>query len=59
MEILIAEDDPVSRRMLEKNLVKAGRKVVSTSNGREALESLTKNYYPIVITDWMMPVMAL
>ena len=55
--ILIAEDDPVSRRMLEKNLVKAGRKVVSTSNGREALESLKKNYYPIVITDWMMPVM--
>ena len=55
--ILIAEDDPVSRRMLEKNLVKAGRKVVSTSNGREALESLRKNYYPIVITDWIMPVM--
>ncbi len=54
--ILIAEDDPVSRRMLEKNLAKAGRKVVSTSNGREALNILAKNYYPIVITDWMMPV---
>ena len=55
--ILIAEDDPVGRRMLEKNLIKAGRKVVSTCNGREALESLKRNYYPIVITDWMMPVM--
>lgn len=55
--VLIAEDDPVSRQMLEKNLVKAGRKVVSTSNGQEAMECLKKNYYPIVITDWMMPVM--
>ena len=55
--ILIAEDDPVSRRILEKNLTRAGKEVTSVNDGREALEMLSKNYYPMVITDWMMPEM--
>ncbi len=55
--ILIAEDDPVSRRILEMNLTKADKEVTSVNDGREALEMLSKNYYPIVITDWMMPEM--
>ncbi len=55
--ILIAEDDPVSRLLLEKTLVKAGYEVASVTNGREALESFSKKFYPIVLTDWMMPEM--
>lgn len=53
--ILVAEDDPVSRRILEKTLTKSGMKVVTAENGREALELLEKTFFPIVITDWMMP----
>ena len=53
--LLVVEDDPVSRRILEKSLTKNGRKVVTASNGREALDLLEKNFFPIVITDWMMP----
>jgi CheY-like chemotaxis protein len=34
--ILIAEDDPVSRMLLEKTLVKAGYEVATVTNGREA-----------------------
>jgi diguanylate cyclase (GGDEF)-like protein len=49
------EDDPVSRRILEKSLTKSGMKVVTAENGREALELLEKTFFPIVITDWMMP----
>lgn len=55
--ILIAEDNPVSRRLLEKNLEKAGHRVVSASNGREALDLFQKQFCPMVITDWMMPEM--
>jgi len=53
--LLVVEDDPVSRRILEKSLTKNGRKVVTASNGREALDLLEKTFFPIVITDWMMP----
>jgi two-component system cell cycle response regulator len=55
--ILIAEDDPVSRMLLEKTLVKAGYEVATVTNGREALESFRKKFFPIVLTDWMMPEM--
>ena len=53
--LLVVEDDPVSRRILEKSLTKNGRKVVTAGNGREALDLLEKTFFPIVITDWMMP----
>ena len=53
--ILVVEDDPVSRRILEKSLAKGGMQVVTAENGREALDLLEKTFFPIVITDWMMP----
>ncbi|MCD6296781.1 MAG: diguanylate cyclase [Deltaproteobacteria bacterium] len=53
--ILIAEDNPVSRKFLEKSLVRGGYTVMAAENGREALEILDKDFFPIVITDWMMP----
>lgn len=55
--ILIAEDDPVSRKLLEKILVKAGNEVVSVENGKKALELINEKFFPIVLTDWMMPEM--
>lgn len=55
--ILIAEDDPVSRKVLEKTLTKAGYEVVSVENGKKALEILNKRFFPIILTDWMMPEM--
>ena len=56
MKILIVEDDPVSRRLLEVTLGKFGYDVVVTSNGNEALEVLQGPSVPsLVISDWMMP----
>lgn len=55
--ILIAEDNKVSRKLLEKSLEKLGYKVESAENGREAFDILKKKFFPIVITDWMMPEM--
>jgi two-component system cell cycle response regulator len=48
-------DDPVSRKLLEKVLIKAGNKVVSVENGQKALELFNDKFFPIVLTDWMMP----
>ena len=55
--ILIVEDNPASQRLLEKTLIKAGHEFVSVENGRKALEQFKERYFPIVLTDWMMPEM--
>jgi diguanylate cyclase (GGDEF)-like protein len=57
LSVLIAEDNPVSRRLLEKSLKKAGHNVVSAQNGREALDKFRQSFFPMVLTDWMMPEM--
>ncbi len=55
--ILIAEDNPVSGKMLEKILVQEGHKVIFAKNGRVAMEKFNNEFCPIIITDWMMPEM--
>ncbi len=54
--ILIADDDPVSRRMLEAFLQKWGYQVVTATDGLDALRILeSENSPPLAILDWMMP----
>lgn len=56
MRILIAEDDPISRRLLESTLIKSGFEVVVTEDGIDALAALQKeDAPPIAVLDWMMP----
>jgi sigma-B regulation protein RsbU (phosphoserine phosphatase) len=56
MKILIAEDDDVSRRILQLTLAAAGHDVVQTKNGAEALSVLeNEDAPPLAILDWMMP----
>jgi DNA-binding response OmpR family regulator len=56
MRILIAEDDPTSRRLLEATLARDGYHVVSASDGDEAWERLRDKDGPrLAILDWMMP----
>ena len=55
--ILIAEDNAVSRKLLEKSLAKAGHNVVAAANGRMAFEMFRETFFPMVLTDWMMPEM--
>ncbi len=57
MKILIAEDERVSRRLLESRLKKWGYEVTSAENGKEAWELFQKEHFPMVISDWMMPEM--
>ncbi len=56
MRVLIAEDDPVSRHMLEAFLTKWGYEVVVAGNGQEAWQVLQQDDAPkLAILDWMMP----
>jgi DNA-binding response OmpR family regulator len=56
MEILIAEDDAVSRRLLELGLLRWGYEVIVAKDGIEALNVLSReNRPPLAILDWMMP----
>ena len=55
--ILIAEDDAVTRMLLKKSLIKAGHEVVSVENGQKAFDLFKESFFPIVMTDWMMPEM--
>ena len=55
--ILLAEDDPVTRMLMTRFLKKAGYDVDAVGDGTEALDRMTKRYYPILVTDWEMPQM--
>ena len=56
MKILVAEDDPVSRRLLEVTLSKWGYEVVTCADGHAAWDVLQAPDAPqLVILDWMMP----
>jgi len=56
MRILIAEDDPVSRRILQAKLVKWGYETVVASDGNEAWQILESADAPqLAILNWMMP----
>ncbi len=56
MRILIAEDEPLLRTLLEEKLVKWGYDVVVARNGNEAWQTLQSQDAPsLAILDWLMP----
>jgi DNA-binding response OmpR family regulator len=58
MRVLIAEDDVVSRRLLEATLTRLDYEVVTTENGVQAWEILQREDSPqLAVLDWMMPEM--
>lgn len=56
MKILIADDEMMSRRLLEKTLHRAGYEVTAVENGRLAADELCKPEGPrLALLDWIMP----
>src|SRR5262245_11455538 len=55
MNVLIAEDDPVSRLLLQGHLQKWGHEVTAATTGGEAWRLFQEGAYPLVVSDWMMP----
>ena len=56
-KILIAEDDRELEDLFCHVLVKNGYNVKGVANGREALEAIHRDYYDLIISDIMMPIM--
>jgi CheY-like chemotaxis protein len=55
LEVLIAEDEPVSRRRLEGLLRKWGFVVWTARDGDEAWRLFQEKLPPLAILDWLMP----
>ena len=56
MRVVIAEDDKISRRVLEASLTEWGYDVTAVADGKEALELLCGENAPrLAVLDWMMP----
>jgi two-component system cell cycle response regulator len=56
LKILIADDEALSRRLLEKTLERAGYEVVAVENGRAAVRQLCEADGPrLALLDWVMP----
>jgi two-component system cell cycle response regulator len=56
LKILIADDEALSRRLLEKTLERAGYEVVAVENGRAAVRQLCQSDGPrLALLDWVMP----
>jgi diguanylate cyclase (GGDEF)-like protein len=56
MKILIADDELISRKLLQKTLERAGYEVTAVENGRMAADQLCPANGPrLALLDWVMP----
>ena len=55
MRILIAEDERITRRSLQKQLEGWGHDVAAAEDGAEAWRLFADQQFDIVVTDWDMP----
>jgi two-component system cell cycle response regulator len=56
MKILVADDDPVSCRLMQRMLERSGYEVVVAADGRAASRALMSSDGPkLALVDWMMP----
>ena len=56
MKVLIAEDEPVSRRLLEGALARWGYQVIVAADGEQAWKVLQEPESPmLIVLDWLMP----
>jgi len=53
--VLVVDDDPLNRRLLIRNLERAGHVVTSAENGLLAMEELAKSPPDVVLLDILMP----
>ncbi|MFZ0734872.1 MAG: diguanylate cyclase [Candidatus Sulfotelmatobacter sp.] len=54
-KILVADDSPMYRKLLQDTLAREGYAVVLAEDGRQARNALSEHHPPLVITDWEMP----
>jgi len=57
LRVLLAEDYPINRRVVEMMLAPAGVDLTCVENGAEAVEALERQSFGLVLMDMQMPVM--
>lgn len=57
MKVLIAEDESVSRHLLQAYLQQWGHQVTAAPDGAAAWQLLQEQDFPLVLSDWVMPEM--
>jgi CheY-like chemotaxis protein len=57
LTLLVAEDDVVSRTLLERMMVKAGHRVMAVEDGSRAVAAAAEQRFDAVLMDVRMPVM--
>jgi len=57
-KVLVIDDSPTLRKILDFYLTKKGYQVTVTNNGKLGLAEIEKNDYDLVILDMNMPVMS-
>lgn len=55
MKLLLAEDDLLQRKVLERVLSRAGYEVETVTGGEEALAKVLAGHFQFLVTDWDMP----
>jgi two-component system cell cycle response regulator len=56
MRVLVADDDAITRKLLQSSLIKFGYEVILCSDGTQAWQILQQENAPnLVLLDWVMP----
>ena len=55
--ILVVEDDPTNRALLQLAFKRGGLEIETAANGAQAVEMWSRNRYDLIIMDVQMPVM--
>ena len=55
LKVLIVDDDPLNRMLIEKIIYKSGFQYSTASDGEEALEKAFSEHFDIILLDIMMP----
>ena len=55
LNIVVADDSPIYRKLVETTLAQEQYALTFAKNGREAVSLLAKHHPAVVVTDWEMP----
>lgn len=58
LRILVVDDEPMSLKVMQKLIERLGHKVDTAASGKQALETLVKKPYHLLVTDRAMPGMS-
>jgi len=56
-KVLVAEDNPVNRKLAASILQRAGHNAILVTNGQEAVDAVKREQFDVVLMDVQMPVM--